>query len=121
MWTDDAGEIVSVEIQDGEDFLYIDDESLAMHWLYTFRLEIDPDSDRNITGHWRSPDSNWEIELEGQQMVQRGSLDDVEFIIIAPNIDVSPPSGWKLISSDEAPFLNGGGEWKVFQAPVNVS
>jgi hypothetical protein len=54
-------------------------------------------------------------------MVQRGSLDDVEFIIIAPNIDVSPPSGWKLIGSDEAPFLNGGGEWKVFQAPVNVS
>ena len=121
MWTDDAGEIVSLEIQDGQDFLYIDDESLAMHQLYTFRLEIDPNGDKNITGHWRSPDSNWEIELEGQEMLQRGNLDYVEFIIIAPNIDASPPENWELIGSDEAPLLNGGGEWKVFQAPVNVS
>ena len=121
MWTDEAGEVISAEIQEGQDFLYIDDESLAMHWLYTFRLEIDPESDRNITGHWRSPDSNWEIELEGQQMIQRGNLENVEFIIIAPNIDTTPPQDWILIGSDEAPFLNGGGEWKVFQAPDNVS
>ena len=121
MWTDEAGEVISSEIQEGQDFLYIDDESLAMHWLYTFRLELDPDSDKNITGHWRSPDSNWEIELAGQQMTQRGNLDNVEFIILAPNIDTNPPQDWILIGSDEAPFLNGGGEWKVFQAPDIVS
>ena len=121
MWTDDAAEMVSLEIEDGQDFLYIDDESLAMHWLYTFRIELDPDSDKNITGHWRAPDSNWEIELQGQQMLKRGNLEYVEFIVIAPNIEVSPPKDWVLIGSDEAPFLNGGGEWKVFQAPVNVS
>jgi hypothetical protein len=121
MWTDDAAEVVSLEIEEGQDFLYIDDESLAMHWLYTFRIELDPDSDKNITGHWRAPDSNWEIELQGQQMLKRGNLEYVEFIVIAPNIEVSPPKDWVLIGSDEAPFLNGGGEWKVFQAPVNVS
>ena len=65
MWTDEAGESFSNEIKDGEDFLYIDDEALAMHWLYTFRLELDAENDRDITGHWRTPDSNWEVELEG--------------------------------------------------------
>ena len=116
MWTDDAARSFSDEIDVGEDFLYIDDEALAMHWLYTFRLEVDSEGDHEITGHWRAPDSNWEIELEGQAIQNRGDLSDVHYLVIAPNIDVDVPNGWEKMASGEAPFLNGGGEWMVYRA-----
>ena len=116
MWTDDAARSFSDEIEDGQDFLYIDDEALAMHWLYTFRLEVDPDGDRDITGHWRAPDSNWELELQGQMINNRGDLGDVRYLIVAPELDIDVPTGWDKMASGEAPFLNGGGEWKVYRA-----
>ena len=116
MWTDDAAASFSDEIANGEDFLYIDDEALAMHWLYTFRLEIDSEGDRDITGHWRAPDSNWEVELEGLNMENRGDLSNVAYLVIAPDIDVEVPSGYEKMASGTAPFLNGGGEWKVYRA-----
>ena len=116
MWTDDAAESFSDAIVDGEDFLYIDDEALAMHWLYTFRLELDAKGDRNITGHWRAPDSNWEVELEGLVMENRGDLSKVAYLVIAPEIDVEVPSGFEMVASGTAPFLNGGGNWKVYRA-----
>ena len=116
MWTDDAADSFSEEIANGEDFLYIDDEALAMHWLYTFRLEVDSDGDRDITGHWRAPDSNWELELQGQVINNRGDLGDVRYLIVAPDIDIDVPTGWDKMASGEAPFLNGGGEWKVYRA-----
>ena len=116
MWTDDAAESFSEEIANGEDFLYIDDEALAMHWLYTFRLEIDAEGDRDITGHWRAPYSNWEVELEGLNMENRGDLSNVAYLVIAPDIDVEVPSGYEKMASGTAPFLNGGGEWKVYRA-----
>ena len=116
MWTDDAARSFSDEIDVGEDFLYIDDEALAMHWLYTFRLEVDSEGDYDITGHWRAPDSNWELELEGQIIQNRGDLSDVGYLVVAPNIDVDIPNGWEKMASGEAPFLNGGGEWTVYRA-----
>ena len=116
MWTDDAARSFSDEIEDGQDFLYIDDEALAMHWLYTFRLEVDSDGDRDITGHWRAPDSNWELELQGQVINNRGDLGDVRYLIVAPDLDIDVPTGWDKMASGEAPFLNGGGEWKVYRA-----
>ena len=116
MWTDDAAESFSDEIVDGEDFLYIDDEGLAMHWLYTFRLELDAEGDRNITGHWRAPDSNWELELEGLIMENRGNLSNVAYLVIAPEVDVDVPTGFEKMASGTAPFLNGGGDWKVYRA-----
>ena len=116
MWTDDAAKSFSDEIEDREDFLYIDDEALAMHWLYTFRLELGPGGDRDITGHWRAPDSNWEVELEGLVMENRGDLSNVEYLVIAPNIEIHLPSGFEEMASGTAPFLNGGGEWKVYRA-----
>ena len=115
MWTDDAARSFSDEIEDGEDFLYIDDEALAMHWLYTFRLEIESETDRIITGHWRAPDSNWQAELEGLAMENRGNLSNVEYLVIAPHIDVVVPQGFEAMASGTAPFLNGGGEWKVYR------
>ena len=116
MWTDEAAESFSDDIKDGEDFLYIDDEALAMHWLYTFRLELDAEGDRNITGHWRTPDSNWEVELEGLVMENRGDLSNVAYLVIAPEVDVDVPSGYEKMASGTAPFLNGGGDWKVYRA-----
>ena len=116
MWTDDAARSFSNEINADEDFLYIDDEGLAMHWLYTFRLELDSEGELNITGHWRSPDSNWELELQGQAIQNRGDLSDVQYLVVAPNIDIDVPLGWEKMASGEAPYLNGGGEWKVYRA-----
>jgi len=116
MWTDDAAQSFSDEIDVGEDFLYIDDEGLAMHWLYTFRIEVDPEGDRAVTGHWRAPDSNWQIELEGQVLPNRGDLSGVRYLVVAPDIVTDVPEGWEKIASGTAPFLNGGGEWKVYRA-----
>lgn len=116
MWTDDAARSFSDEIAIGEDFLYIDEEPLAMHWLYTFRLEVDPEGERNITGHWRAPGSNWELELEGQVMNNRGDLGHVRYLVVAPNIDLDVPSGWEKTASGQAPYLNSGGEWAVYRA-----
>tara|TARA_A200000113_G_scaffold151575_1_gene136550 strand:+ start:2003 stop:3502 length:1500 start_codon:yes stop_codon:yes gene_type:complete len=115
MWTDDAAKSFSDDLENGDDFLYIDDEALAMHWLYTFRLELDPDGERNITGHWRAPESNWQVELEGQAVINRGDLSDVRFIVVAPGLDMDLPEGWQQTANGEAPFLNGGGEWKVYR------
>jgi len=115
MWTDDAAQSFSDDLENGDDFLYIDDEALAMHWLYTFRLELDPDGERNITGHWRAPESNWQVELEGQTVINRGDLSDVRFIVVAPDLDIGLPEGWEQTANGEAPFLNGGGEWKVYR------
>jgi hypothetical protein len=115
MWTDDAAQSFSDDLENGDDFLYIDDEALAMHWLYTFRLELDPDGERNITGHWRAPESNWQVELEGQAVINRGDLSNVRFIVVAPGLDMDLPEGWQQTANGEAPFLNGGGEWKVYR------
>ena len=116
MWTDDAARSFSDDIEVGQDFLYIDDEALAMHWLYTFRLELDPQGDRDITGHWRTPESNWELELQGQHIQNRGDLSEVAYLVVAPDIAIDVPTGWEKMASGEAPFLNGGGEWMVYQA-----
>jgi len=116
MWTDDAAQSFSDEIDAGEDFLYIDDKALAMHWLYTFRLEVDPHGEQDITGHWRAPGSNWQIELEGQAMNNRGDLSKVQYIVIAPDMDVILPLGWEKMAFGEAPYLNGGGQWTVYRA-----
>ena len=116
MWTDDAAQSFADDINAGEDFLYIDDEALAMHWLYTFRIELDSEGDRNITGHWRAPDSNWQLELQGQVIQNRGDLTNVRYLVVAPDVAVDMPDGWERMASGEAPLLNGGGEWKVYRA-----
>ena len=116
MWTDDAAQSFADDINAGEDFLYIDDEALAMHWLYTFRIELDSEGDRNITGHWRAPDSNWQLELQGQAIQNRGDLTNVRYLVVAPDVAVDMPDGWERMASGEAPLLNGGGEWKVYRA-----
>ena len=39
-WTDDAAELMSENMDDGEDFLFVHDSTLAMHYLYPFLMEV---------------------------------------------------------------------------------
>ena len=102
MWTDDASE--AMELNDDEHFLFVSDATLGMHWLYTFHNPLDAD-EKNITGHWRSDESNWMFDLNN-------NLSHINWIVLAPEIEETP-EGWKIEKSGNADFLNGGGEWKV--------
>ena len=114
-WTDDAAELLSDNMDDGEDFLFIHDTTLAMHYLYTFHTHIDEVIERNITGHWRAPDSGWGEELfSDTPMENRGDLSSVEWVVLAPGIEWREvPDGW-YETSGSVDFMNGGGEWVVW-------
>ena len=114
-WTDDAAELLSDNMDDGEDFLFIHDTTLAMHYLYTFHTHIDEVIERNITGHWRAPDSGWEGELfSDTPRENRGDLSSVEWVVLAPGIEWEGiPDGW-YETSGSVDFMNGGGEWVVW-------
>ena len=97
MWTDDAADTLNSGLEDGEDFLFVHDATLGMHYLYTFHTAIEDVHKRNITGHWRSPDSGWEQELYSNEEIEnRGNLSDVGWIVISPNIEWDPLQGWSL-------------------------
>mgnify|MGYP005744667501 FL=1 len=49
-------------------------------------------------------------------MENRGDLSNVAYLVIAPEIDVEVPSSFEMVASGTAPFLNGGGDWKVYRA-----
>ena len=114
-WTDDAADVLSENMNDNEDFLFVHDAMLGMHYLYTFHTHIEEVSERNITGHWRAPTSNWETELFGEVMIQdRGDLSSVKWVVLAPGVEWStPPEGWHS-TTGMADFMNGGGEWQVW-------
>ena len=114
-WTDDAADVLSENMDDNEDFLFVHDAMLGMHYLYTFHTHIEEVSERNITGHWRAPNSNWETELFGEERMQnRGNLSSVKWVVLAPGVEWStPPEGWQS-TTGMADFMNGGGEWQVW-------
>jgi hypothetical protein len=115
-WTEDAGEFLSFNMDDGEDLLFVDEATLGMHYLYTFHTEVDPDDSRNVTGHWRAPESGWQDELaDGLTLPNRGNLSNVEWVVLAPGLDwQNPPDGWSVAARGEADFMNGGGEWTIW-------
>ena len=102
MWTDEAAE--AMDLQSGDHFLFVSDATLGMHWLYTFYEPLDADA-KNLTGHWRSTDTNWIGDVETD-------LSHVTTIVLAPEVD-NVPTGWSVETSGEADLLNGGGEWRV--------
>jgi len=102
MWTDEAAE--TMNLSEGEHFLFVSEDTLAMHWLYTFYAPLDAE-EKQITGHWRSINSNWETDLNT-------SLSHVNIIVASPDV-TSLPNGWTVSSTGEADLLNGGGEWRV--------
>jgi hypothetical protein len=116
-WTDDAADILSTNMEDNEDFLFVHDTMLGMHYLYTFHTHIEDVTERNITGHWRAPNSDWESELFSEQPIQqRGNLSSVKWVVLSPGIEWdSPPEGWQS-TTEKADFMNGGGEWQVWSS-----
>ena len=115
-WTDEAAEVLSDNMEDGDDFLFVHDTTLGMHYLYTFHTHIEEVNERDITGHWRSPDSGWEDELTSETPLEnRGDLSSVEWVVLSPGIEwQEPPEGWYQSTTGQADFMNGGGEWIVW-------
>ena len=118
MWTDDAGEaMVDLGLMEGDDFLFISEATLGMHWLYTFRIEVDPNGENDIIGHWRDTDSGWIEDLSrSEPLPNRGDLKDVRFIVLSPGINTIP-DGWNVLDEGNAPWMNGGGTWRVLSQP----
>ena len=117
-WTDDAANQFSSNMENDDQFLLIHDSSLGMHYLYTFHTYIDNVEERNITGHWRSPESNWYSEIQNEQEFEMlGNISGIEWIIFAPGTawaTTGAIDGWYLHSSGKADFMNGGDEWSVW-------
>jgi len=122
IWTEDAAELIGDNMEDGEDFLFVSDATMGMHWLYTFHLEVDPYDDRQITGHWRAPDSGWEHELStGIVMENRGNLSTVEWVVLAPGIEwADAPQGWNRMATGDVDFMNGGGQWEMWSTHTEL-
>ncbi len=115
MWTDEAAAVLSEEMKNDEDFLYVSKGTQGMHWLYTFHYDVDPYGERGITGHWRSQATDWEDELlNGTRHPNRGNLSNVHWLVLAPEVPWNPPSGWQPVALDRAPLLNGGCDWVIW-------
>ncbi|NCG42366.1 MAG: hypothetical protein GWO84_02370 [Euryarchaeota archaeon] len=115
MWTDEAAEVLSDSMNDDQEFIFIHEPTLAMHWLYTIRTDLDLDGQRNITGHWRAPDSGWQDEVvNSAQYPNRGDISSVQYIVVAPDIKTDIPEGWEILRQGEAPWLNGGNQWAIW-------
>ena len=102
MWTDEAAQ--AMNLSEEEHFLFVSEDTLAMHWLYTFYAPLDAE-EKQITGHWRSIDSTWVLDLNT-------SLAQVTTLVTSPDVTFTP-DGWSVHSSGEVDLLNGGGEWRV--------
>ncbi len=115
MWTDEAAEVLSDSMEDDQQFIFIHEPTLAMHWLYTIRSDLDLDGQRNITGHWRAPDSGWQDEVvNATQYPNRGDISSIQFIVVSPEIETTIPEGWEILQQGKAPLLNGGNLWTIW-------
>ena len=115
MWTDEAAEVLSDLMENDQEFIFIHEPTLAMHWLYTIRTDLDLDGQRNITGHWRAPDSGWQDEVvNSTQYPNRGDISSIQYIVVAPDVKSEIPQGWEILQRGEAPWLNGGNQWAIW-------
>ena len=119
LWTDDAAEAALEHLEEGDDLLLIHDPTLAVHWLYTMHPVLSEQGPDGLVGHWRAPDAGWENEmLNGTVLPDRGDLSSVAVIVVAPDLDVTL-EGWVEVEAGEAPWMNGGGTWRVLVAEAN--
>ena len=81
---EETGRQIGEQIEDGGHILYVAPSRHAMHRLYTIHLTLDPDNDRDIIAHWRSPDSDWQNELYDCR-----ALGLVDFVIIDSDVQVA--------------------------------
>ena len=87
--TDVVGQHIGDEIEDGEDVLFLANSAFSVHRLYSIKFSMDPDSDGDNLGFWRTKDSGWENELS-----QCDTFKDIEWIVVYPWIDPVIPEGW---------------------------
>ena len=90
-----------------------------MHWLYTMHSELST-SHPNSVGHWRSPSSGFEAELNGQEIENRGNLSQVSFVVIQPGLDIVIGEDWQLTDSGKSPLIMGADEWLIYEKSLKV-
>lgn len=87
--TDVIGAHLQDKISDDEDVLFIANSPLSMHRLYSIKFSMDPESDGDSMGFWRTNTSDWRIEL-----VECDTLKNVNWIINYPYNNATAPLGW---------------------------
>ena len=122
IWTEEPAEILSTNLENDEDFLFVSDATMGMHWLYTFHLEVDPYNEKNITGHWRADTTDWKEEIGlGGEFSNRGNLSNVQWVVLSAGINWDDaPDGWYQEFTGDIDFMNGGGEWEIWTTHDNV-
>ena len=119
LWTDDAAEAALSHLEEGDDVLLIHEPTLAMHWLYSMHPVLSEQGPEGLVGHWRAPDADWQGEvLTGVTFPDRGDLSQVTVIVVAPGLDVTL-DGWSEAETGEAPWMNGGGTWRILVPEAN--
>ena len=101
--TDSSPEVTAKKLGElvisNDEFLLITEPYIGSHQLYQFRLGVDPDYEKNIVGHWRTDQSNWENEIQLEERINhRGNLSNVNFLVISPDayFDMNKlPNDWK--------------------------
>ena len=68
-----------------------------MHRLYSIKFSMDPDSDKDSMGFWRTNTSDWRIEL-----TECDSLQNVNWIINYPYNNATGPPGWVEVEFEGA-------------------
>lgn len=119
LWTDDAAEAALAHLDEGDDLLLIHEPTLAVHWLYSMHPVLSDDGPDGLIGHWRAPDAGWQDEVHnGTVMEDRGNLSHVSVIVVAPGLDVTL-EGWTEAERGDAPWMNGGGTWRLLVPEAN--
>tara|TARA_B100000459_G_scaffold146894_1_gene114324 strand:+ start:894 stop:2390 length:1497 start_codon:yes stop_codon:yes gene_type:complete len=110
--TDVIGEYLEDEISDDEDVLFIANSPLSMHRLYSIKFSMDPNSDKESMGFWRTNTSDWQVEL-----TDCDTLKNVNWIINYPYTNLTAPEGWVEVKfegsdrvSDNYHLYTWGGE-----------
>ena len=101
--TDSSPELAAKKLGDlvetDDEFLLVTESYIGSHQLYQLRLGVDPDYEKEIIGHWRSDQSNWENELQLEERINhRGNLSNVSFLVISPDAYFNEddlPTFWK--------------------------
>ena len=87
--TDVIGQHLEDEINSEEDILFISDSPLSMHRLYSIKFSMDPDSDGQNNGFWRTSESLWQSEL-----LECSHFENVNWIIKYHTGDEIKIDGW---------------------------
>jgi hypothetical protein len=106
--TEQIGEQLNAEIEEGQDILFLSDSTLAMHRMYTMHLTLDPQNDKSNTAIWRTTASGWETELQ-----QCEALRDVHWIVVDYTGLDELPEGWNVIEIDSQSTINEG--YRLFE------